>query len=316
MIRVQFLLIGLLLGIGVHQALAQSGSDSSWYDPQHLSAGPLRCISRQFSFTEGASVDGSGRVFFTDQPNNTIWEYTLADSLRVFMKPAGRSNGMYVDSAGNLITCADRHDELWSISPEGRVHILVRDYQGKRLNGPNDVWVAPGGAMYLTDPYYQRPYWKRQHPDLSVQGVYLLAPGADRLHLLISDLKQPNGIVGTPDGSRLYVADIGAGKVYGYRIDPGSGSLSDKHLIVSQGSDGMTLDDLGNLYLCGNGVTVYDTSGRKLAHFPVPEAWTANLCFGGPNKSILYITASHGFYALPMRVRGVEGFSSAAVPTR
>lgn len=296
----------LLLCVCARQGRAQKVSDSLWLDPRHLSAGPLRCISRQFSFTEGASVDREGRVYFTDQPNNAIWEYTLKGRLKVFMQPCGRSNGMYIDSQGHLLSCADRHDELWSIGKAGQVKVLAKDYLGHRLNGPNDLWVAPGGAIFLTDPYYQRPYWKRRHPDLPLQGVYLLAPGSDSLQLLLSDLKKPNGIVGTPDGQLLYVADIGAGKIYRYRIDPKTSQLRDKRLWILQGSDGMTLDAEGNLYLCGNGVTVYNRHGRRIAHFPVPEAWTANLCFGGAGKNILYITASKGFYALPMRVRGVE----------
>jgi gluconolactonase len=129
--------------------------------------------------------------------------------------------------------------------------------------------------------------------------------GNSEARVVAADVVKPNGIVGTPDGRYLYVADIGAGKTYKYRIGA-DGSLSDRRLFVTQGSDGMTLDERGDVYLTGDGVTVYDTAGRKIAHIAVPEPWTANLCFGGRDKRNLFITASEGLYVIRMRVRGVE----------
>ena len=79
--------------------------------------------------------------------------------LSTFMQPSGRANGMYMDAKGNLIACADEKNELWSIAPDKKVTVLVTDYEGKYLNGPNDVWVAPNGAMYITDPFYKRTWW-------------------------------------------------------------------------------------------------------------------------------------------------------------
>ncbi len=267
-------------------------------------------ISRQFSFTEGASVDKKGNVFFTDQPNNKIWEYSREGKLTVWMDTAGRSNGTYFDKKGNLITCADEHDQLWSISPHKKVTVLLLDKRGVPFNGPNDVWVAPNGNMYMTDPYYQRDYWTRKKPDLPGQYVYLVRKGKNgllnvQLYEVETTLEQPNGIVGTPDGKYLYVADIKANKTYKYTISP-DGGLINKKLFTAQGSDGMTLDEKGNVYLTGDGVTVYDPSGNKLAHIQIDEPWTANLCFGGKNKDELFICASKAIYILHMKVRGVE----------
>lgn len=264
-----------------------------------------RLVSRQFAFTEGASVDRKGNVFFTDQPNNRIWKYDLDGRLSLFMDSAGRSNGMYFDRHGNLVTCADEIDELWSISPRKKVTVLLHDLHGLRLNGPNDLWIDARGGIYFTDPYYQRDYWNRSRPDLEAQSVYYLAPGATQPVVVDSTLRKPNGIVGTPDGRWLYVADIAAGKTYRYAIQP-DGSLSDRQLFVSMGSDGMTLDEQGNVYLTGKGVFVFNPAGVQVAHIPVPEDWTANLCFGGRGKRTLFITASKGVYVLPMNVAGVE----------
>src|ERR1700739_2740336 len=148
-----------------------------------------KLISKQFSFTEGASVDKKGNVFFTDQPNNQIWEYTADGKLSLWMDSTLRSNGTYFDSNGNLISCADEHDELISISPKKKVKVLVSNFEGHLLNGPNDVWVTPNGDMYFTDPYYQRDYWERKKPDLVSQDVYYLPKGSSKPIDMISDLK-------------------------------------------------------------------------------------------------------------------------------
>ncbi len=264
-----------------------------------------RLISKQFSFTEGASVDKKGNVFFTDQPNNKIWEYSADGKLSPWMDNTGRSNGTYFDAKGNLISCSDEHDELISISPKKKIKVLVHDLNGHLLNGPNDVWVAPNGGMYITDPYYQRDYWERKKPDLEGQNVYYLPKGSHSLVTEVSDMQAPNGIVGTPDGKYLYIADIKGNKTFKYTI-ASDGSLTDKQPFCAQGSDGMTLDEQGNLYLTGKGVTIYNPAGVKIAHIDIDEPWTANLCFAGKNKDYLFITASKAIYIIKMNVKGVE----------
>jgi gluconolactonase len=262
-------------------------------------------ISRQFAFTEGASTDKYGNVFFTDQPNNKIWESDVNGKLSLFLDSAGRSNGMYFDHKGNLVTCADEHDQLWSISPKKKIKVLLTGVNGHLMNGPNDIWIDNKGGIYMTDPYYQRDYWTRKHTDLKGEWVYYLPKGSHEPVVVDSLVKKPNGIVGTPDGKYLYVADIGANKTYRYVIHS-DGSLSDRQLIINQGSDGMTLDVQGNIYLAGKGVTIYNPDGKKIGHIDIPEPWTANLCFGGKAKNVLFITASTAIYMLKMNVKGVE----------
>ena len=190
-------------------------------------------------------------------------------------------------------------------APAPKFVTLAGRYQGKRLNSPNDGVLSASGGIYFTDPYYQRPYWTRTKPEMDGERVYYLPTGTSDARVVAADLVKPNGIVGTPDGRYLYVADIGAGKTYKYGIGA-DGSLTGRQLFVTQGSDGMTLDESGDVYLTGDGVTVYDSAGKKIGHIRVPEAWTANLCFGGRDKETLFITASEGIYVIRMRVRGVE----------
>ncbi len=265
----------------------------------------LQLISKQFKFTEGPAVDKKGNVFFTDQPNDKIWEYDTNGKLSVFLNKTGRSNGMYFDKKGNLITCADAQNQLWSISPQKKITVLVDGFEGKKLNGPNDLWIDNKGGIYITDPYYQRDYWTRKQPDLDGQKVYYLPKGKKELVMVADDLQQPNGIVGTPDGKFLFVADIKANKTYKYEIKP-DGALTNRQLFAEKGSDGMTIDNRGNIYLCGNGVTVFNPEGKQIEHIAVPENWTGNICFGGKNRNDLFITASEGNYLLHMKVKGVE----------
>ena len=262
----------------------------------------LQLVSDQFKFAEGPATDKKGNVFFTDQPNNKIWEFDTDGKLSVFMDNAGRSNGMDFDNDGNLISCADENMQLWSIDPKKKVTVLVKDYKGKLLNGPNDVFVTSKGKIYFTDPYYQRDYWKRKSPDLDGQKVYYLK-GKNNPVVVCDNMKKPNGIVGTPDGKYLYVADIEGNKTYRFRIEE-DGSLSDQVLFADQGSDGMTMDNKGNVYLSGKGVTVYDKEGNKIEHIDVPVDWTGNITFGGKNKDVLFITASQKAFTLKMKVKG------------
>ena len=133
--------------------------------------------------------------------------------------------------------------------------------------------------------------------------MYYLPAGTAQPLVVDSAVVKPNGIVGTPDGRNLYVADIGAGKTYRYAIGQ-DGKPGERQLFVPQGSDAPL--KRGDVYLTGDGVTVYDPAGNRIAHIRVPEEWTANLCFGGTDKKTLFITASKGLYRIRMLVRGVE----------
>jgi gluconolactonase len=261
-------------------------------------------LAGDFQFTEGPAADTDGNVFFTDQPNDRILKWGTDGKLSTFLKPCGRSNGLCFDAKGNLWACADEKNELWRIDPAGKGEVVVKDYQGKLLNGPNDVWIRPDGGVYFTDPFYKRPYWKRGPTEQDVQAVYYLAPDHKTLTRVAADLQQPNGLIGTPDGKTLYVADIRAAKTYAYAVQE-DGTLKDKRLFCELGSDGMTIDADGNVYLTGKGVIVFDRAGKKVEQIAVPEPWTANVCFGGKDRKTLFITASKGLYGLQMRVAGV-----------
>jgi gluconolactonase len=263
-------------------------------------------IGSGFIFTEGPAVDKMGNVFFTDQPNNTIVKWSAnSGQLNIFSDDSGRANGLFFDQNGNLLACADMDNQIWSFSPDGKHKVLLDSYDGKKLNGPNDLWVHPNGGIFFTDPLYKRNYWTR-NPDRQQDGehVYFMSPDGKKVERVETTLVKPNGIVGSANGKILYVADIGGKKTYSYRINKNN-QLIDKKLFAEMGSDGMTLDQKGNVYLTGDGVTVFNKKGIKIAHIPLNARWTANVCFGGSDKSTLFITSMDGLYTLDMNVKGL-----------
>ncbi len=264
----------------------------------------LELLSGGFNFTEGCASDSAGNVYFTDQPNDRIHIWSVAGKLSTWMQGSGRANGLSFDSKGNLWACADENNELWLIPPSGKPAVVVKDYNGKLLNGPNDVWIHPNGGLYFTDPLFARDYWKRSKTsEQDAQGVFYLDPNHKKLTRVVNDMVTPNGIIGTPDGKLLYVADLGARKTYRYEIQP-DGALANKKLFCEMGSDGMTIDSEGNIYLSGMGVTVFDPTGKQIEKIAI-NSWVGNVCFGGADRRTLFIAASKNLYAIRMRVKGV-----------
>ena len=263
-------------------------------------------VANNFSFTEGPASDKNGNVYFTDQPNNKILKWNQADnSINTFMESSGRANGLYFDNNENLLAAADDKNELWRIHKSGEIDTLIADFEGRKLNGPNDLWVDLKGGIYFTDPYYQREYWTRTEADIKEKNVYYISPDLKNISIVAKGLTQPNGIIGTPDGKILYVADIGDKKTYSYSIQK-DGTLSNRKLFTDIGSDGMTIDNLGNIYLTGEGVTIFNSKGERLKNIPINENWTANVTFGGKNQDVLFITAMGSVYTLQMNVHGVR----------
>ena len=295
------LLFALTATVPLRSAAQSSNAPSAVIAP----GAKLEKLAGDFKFTEGPTCEKDGNVFFTDQPNNRIMKWGVDGKLSTFMQPSGRANGMFFAADGSLIACADEKNELWAIATNGTHTVLTQKFDNKLLNGPNDVWVHPCGAIYFTDPYYQRPWWDHKQPPQPSQQVYRLAADHKSLTKLTDDLTQPNGIIGTPDGKRLFVADIGAKKTYIYDIAP-DGSLTGKKLFCEMGSDGITLDTEGNLFITGKGVFVFDKAGNQVEHIAVPENWTANVSFGGKDHRTLFITASKGLYAIQMKFPGAN----------
>lgn len=302
---IQFNLVSavlVLVSVACSDAVEPEGArpDSS------LTQGMLQLVGDKYSFTEGPTADASGNVYFTDQPNDRIVRYDFATGKLVdWLKPCGRANGLFFVAPNTMIACADANNELWQIDIRDQKHrVLAAGTGGQRFSGPNDCWVDRDGAIYFTDPLYKRPYWTQVIPTDNPRGVYRVSPEG-KVSKVVGDLKQPNGIIGDAQNRQLYVADIGDGKTYRYRIDE-SGQLTDRTLFCSMGSDGMTIDEQRNLYLTGQGVTIFNRDGERLENIAVPRRWTANVTFAGPQRKDLFITAKDSVFVIKMNVAGLK----------
>jgi len=253
-----------------------------------------------FKFTEGPAADAQGNVFFSDIPNNRIHKLSLDGKLSTFRENSGGANGLYFDKDGNLLACEGGGRRLVSINEKNEVTVLADEYEGKKFNSLNDLWIDPKGGIYFTDPRYGN----RDGMEQDGEHVYYLSADRKKLIRVIDDMVRPNGIIGTPDGRILYVTDHGDGKTFTYRIN-WYGTLRGKELIAPEGSDGMTIDNEGNIYLTTSGVAVYDKQGNKIETIDVPER-PANVCFGGKDNQTLFITARTSLYSVRMRVKGAE----------
>ncbi len=266
----------------------------------------LKELASGYSFTEGPAVDPYGNVYFTDQPNDRIYKWSLDGSVTLFMEGGKRSNGLYFDNHGVLLSCADFRNQLVKIYPDQKMELVLDNFQGKKFNGPNDLWVHPDGRIYFSDPFYKRDWWDQDEKEIEAENVYCFFSESNKVSIVADGLVKPNGIVGTPDGKMLYVADIGDKKTYSYKINK-DGSLTKRKLFTEMGSDGMTIDNQGNVYLTNTaGVTVFNRKGDQIEQIPTGEKWTANVVFGGKDQHILFITAMGSVYTLAMKVRGVR----------
>lgn len=272
-------------------------------------------LATGFHFCEGPAADRHGGLYFTDgPPARTIHYYTPGGVVELYREESGWADGLDIDRDGRVIACEVATRRVTAHTTGGQTLVLAERYGGGRLNAPNDCWVDPCGGIYFTDPCYACAGPLEQDGE----HLYYLLPERDGASTTVrqiirvdDDLVRPNGVIGTPDGRILYVADEGDHRIYRYRIEPGGG-LADRALFAEHHAIGLTLDEHGNLYAALGPVTVFAPDGRRLGEIAFPEQ-AVNLTFGGPDRDRLMVTAMTSLYALEMQVRGpVRGRCEAA----
>lgn len=263
---------------------------------------PLELLWNDGEFTEGPARAPDGSIYFSDIGNRILRFDPKTGKTGVFRDPSGRSNGLKFDAQGRLIACegANGGNRRLSITePSGQVRTLADRWNGKRFNAPNDLALDPKGNVYFTDPIYVGS----EKREIDFEGVYLVSP-AGAVTLATRDLQKPNGILVSPDGRTVYVADTssdpkGNHHLVAFRVQP-DGTLADKRILYDFGPnrrpiDGMAIDAAGNLYAAGGsgeraGLYIFGPSGEHLAFVRMPGDPT-NAAFGGPSEpTTLYLT--------------------------
>lgn len=288
------------------------------YDPVFAAMIPPNArLVRLFEGTEWAEgpvyfSDGDF-VLWSDIPNDLILRYSDIHGVSVFRQPAGYTNGNYRDRDGRLVSCEHGNRRVSRTEPDGSIITLADNYQGNRLNSPNDLAVKSDGTIWFTDPPYGILSDRQGHKAPSeLEGcfVFRLEPESGDLQVVCDSMDMPNGIAFSPDESVLYVADTGEpGNIMAFDVVDGVRLANPREFaVVNPGKpDGFRIDSDGNVFSSAwDGIQVFSSQGKLLGKILVPEQRTANCCFGGPEKNRLYITADKSLYSIVLNATGAQ----------
>ena len=300
MFRNLLVLLSIILIISCQQKSNSKKKDKEEKKSTKIFTGEIEKLATGFAFTEGPAADSLGNVYFTDIPKNQILIWRTEQKLDTFQLKSGGANGLYFDKNENLLVCEGGKGRIAAYQKNEDYKVIASKYNGKRFNQPNDIWPNPKGGIYFSDPKYAK------NPELPQEGehVYYIQTDGD-VFRVTDDLKKPNGLIGTSHGKTLFITDTELDKTFKYTIQP-DGNLSDKKLFIDQGSDGMTLDKNGNLYLTtvsNNQVEVFSKEGQKITSIELPEK-PSNVCFGGKQDDQLFVTARTSLYRVKTNTKG------------
>ncbi len=270
----------------------------------------VKKLAGGFQFVEGPVWvnEKKGYLIFSDIPANRLIKWTKQEGAVTFRQPSNNANGNYLNLEGKLLTCEHVSRQVTVTEKDGTIQIVVDKYNGKKLNSPNDLVVKSDGTIWFTDPPYglPYPYDSKAQP---ANYVFRLDPQKNKLTAVVDDFDMPNGLCFSPDEKKLYIAD--SGKPHHIRVFDvnGDNTLSNDKVfcvIDKGGPDGIRCDVEANLYSSAkDGVHIFAPDGSLIGKILVPET-PANLCFGGKEKKILFITARTSLYSIKLKVKGAQ----------
>ena len=309
-------------------ATAQPDPDRADAFRQLVGDAELETLADGFTWAEGPVWrPAEGDLLLSDVPENTVYRWSDADGLSVFLRPSGLAtgpaagmrevgaNGLALDAEGRLLLADSGTRVLMRLGERFVRDTLAAAFGGRRFNSPNDLAVHASGAIYFTDPPYgldgfdESPLKEQPH-----NGVYRLDPDG-AVTLLVGDLTRPNGVALSPDGRTLYLANSDPAwaiwRAYPVNADGSLGEgreLFDATGLVGDAApglpDGMTVDAEGAVYGTGpGGVHVFSAGGAHLGVIRT-EGPTANVAFGDDGHS-LYLTSGDRLLRLRVPARGV-----------
>ena len=286
------------------------------------SSATLERLATGCRWAEGPAYFPAGRyLVWSDIPNDRILRWDECDGhVSEFRSPAGYTNGHSVDRQGRLVSCEHLARRVTRTEVDGTITVLADRYQGQRLNSPNDVVVRSDGSVWFTDPSYGIDHdyeGLRQERELDGCHVYRIDPDTAEVSRVAGDFARPNGLAFSPDESRLYIADTGAthdpdGPRHIRAFDVvDDRTLSGGEVFAVCGAgifDGFRFDEDGRLWTsAGDGVHCFESDGTLIGKIRVPET-VSNVCFGGPHRNRLFITATTSLYSVYLLLRGAKTF--------
>lgn len=290
-------------------------------DEFHLLVSPdagLERLATGFGFTEGPIWHPHEQfLVFSDIARSVQYRWSKTDGCTVFRKPSNQANGNAFDRQGNIVSCEHASSQVVRIEHDNKLIVpIATEYQGKKLNSPNDIVADSQNRLWFTDPMYGRTREDLgliREAELDQRGVYCLHPDG-RLVQVANNFEQPNGLCFSSDESQLFINDTPKGHIKVFDVDKEAGELSNERVwaeISGEGEgmpDGMKISNHGHLLCNGpGGVHVLNDSGELLGVILTPEKST-NFTFGGSEQSDLFITASTSIYRIPLLLDGPPWF--------
>jgi gluconolactonase len=281
--------VSILGSLGLRASAQENGEDQ------------MQRVAGGYRFTEGPAWSREGFLLFSDVPNDRIMKYVPGEKPVVFRENSNGANGNAFDAQGRLYTCESRTRRVVRMDKKGEIHVLADNWEGKRLNAPNDIVVRKDGHVYFTDPAFGKQADTRE---LDFYGVYHITP-KEEMRLVAKPAGRPNGIALSHNGRVLYVANSDEHLVRAYDVDR-NGELSNERVVISGVDgvpDGIRVDEKGNIYLAATGVMIFDAQGKFIETFGMAET-PANCAFGDADLQTLYITARTSLYRMRRDVKG------------
>ena len=266
---------------------------------------PWELIGDGYGFTEGIIADAKGDIFFQDIPNSKTYHISADNKIQQILSNSKGATGTSIGSNGTRYTAARLAKQILGYNA-GKEQIVAEDIVG------NDLVVAANGNMYITEPD------GREKPG----KLWLITP-AGKKQVVDEGLKFCNGLALSPDQTQLYVTESASQWVWVYFVQP-DGTLTYKqkygwlHVPDSSNNawgDGIKCDTAGRVYVASRlGIQVLDQTGRVNAIIPVPNNYCSNLCFGGPDYNIMYVTCNNKIYRRRLNTRGSNTFEPPHKP--
>ncbi len=333
--------VSVFLGVITLTLIATISSLSAETSVNLVAPGATIQKTSGFTSTEGPATDADGNVWFTEVFASRIQKWNWEDGkTTLYRENTGTANGMMFDAKGNLVICEMGNGRIVRDDLKGHVTVIADSMNGKKFRGPNDLWIDPKGGIYFSHtsmgamppggmpgeappsgmqggapPSGEMPASGGMPEgmggapggppsaggDTSDLGIVYISPDGKNVSLVTTDVTNPNGLIGTPDGKILYVGD--GKKVFSYKINS-DGSLSDKKLFCESGTDGMAMDEHNDVYLTDDkDILIYSPAGELLQKIETPDG-CSNVEFCGKDRKTLFFTYHDNIYTLKMNVRG------------